>query len=74
MQSTILKAKDGTLILDKPALKWLGSQKAFMAVIEGDSLIIKRKRSLLDFAKLPGKDALSLEQISREVHKSRHSK
>jgi len=74
MQSTVLQAKDGKLILDKPALKWLGSQKAFVAVIEGDSLIIKRKRSLLDFAQAPGKDALSLEQISRETHKSRRSK
>ena len=74
MQSTILRAKDGKLILDKPAKKWLGSQKEFVTVIEGDSLIIKRRRSLLDFAKAPGKDAISLAQISKEVHKARRSK
>lgn len=73
MQRIILHTKNSSLMLDKSVHKWLGKQKELLAVIEGDSLIIKKRHSLLDFAQKPGNDYLSMQKISREIHKSRRS-
>jgi len=74
MQSTVLQAKDGKLILDKSASKWLGSQKELVAIIEGDSMIIKRRRSLLDLAQPSVKTAMPMKEVCKEVHKARRAK
>jgi len=51
--------------------KWLGTQKEFVAIIQGDNLIIKKTHSLLDFASEPDKDFMSMKEITEEVHKAR---
>ena len=45
--------------------------KEFVAIIQGDSLIIKKTHSLLDFASEPENDFMSMEEIIEEVHKAR---
>ena len=71
MQGIILHTKGSSLMLDKSVLKWLGKQKELLAGVEGDSLIIKKSHSLLDFAQKPGNDYLSMQKVNREIHKSR---
>jgi len=72
MQTTMIYS-DGDILKMNPTLrKWLGNQKEFVAIIEGDSLIIKKSHSLLDFAKEPDEDSMQMEEINKEVHKARN--
>lgn len=69
---TIVIYSDGDNIRVNPTLrKWLGNRKEFVAIIEGDSLIIKKAYSLLDFATEPDENFIPIEEISKEVHKTR---
>lgn len=71
MQTTVIYS-DGENLKTNPILReWLGNQKKLIAILEGDSLIIKKSHSLLDFASESNEDLLSLEEISEEVHKTR---
>jgi hypothetical protein len=72
MQTTMIYS-DGDILKMNPTLrKWLGNQKEFLAIIEGDSLIIKKSNSMLDFAKAQDEDTLTMEDINKEVHKARN--
>ena len=72
MQTTMIYSDGETLKTNPTLRKWLGNQKEFLAIIEGDSLIIKKSNSLLDFAKEQDPDAMTMEEISKEVHKARN--
>jgi hypothetical protein len=74
MQATILHAEGSSLKLDNTALQWLDNNKELLAVIEGDSMIIKKRHSPLDFAQDPDEDYISPEEINEEIHKARRSK
>ena len=71
MQTTVIYSDGETLKTNRILRKWLGAQKKFVAIIEGDSLIIKKSHSLLDFASEPDEDFMSLEEVNSEVHKAR---
>jgi len=71
METTVIYSDGDTLRTDVILRKWLGGQKKFVAIIEGDSLIIKKTHSLLDFSSEPDKDFMSMEEISEEVHNAR---
>jgi len=71
METTVIYSDGDTLKTDVILRKWLGGQRKFVAIIEGDSLIIKKTHSLLDFYSEPKEDFLSLEEINEEIHKAR---
>ena len=71
MQTTVIYSDGQTLKTNQILRKWLGRQKKFIAIIEGDSLIIKKPHSLLDFATEPDEDFMTTEEINREIHKAR---
>jgi len=50
METTVIYSDGDTLKTDVILRKWLGGQRKFIAIIEGDSLIIKKTYSLLDFS------------------------
>jgi hypothetical protein len=71
MQTTVIYS-DGQILKTNPVLrKWLGKKKKFIAIIEGDSLIIKKHHSLLDFSAEPDEDFMTMDEINKEVHKTR---
>jgi hypothetical protein len=71
MQTTVIYS-DGQILKTNSILrKWIGSQKKFVAIIEGDSLIIKKPHSLLDFSTEPDENFMTMEEINREIHKAR---
>jgi hypothetical protein len=74
MQATVLHVEGRNLKLDNTALQWLGNNKELLAVIEGDSMIIKKRHSLLDFAQGPDEDYMTPEQVNEEIHNARRSK
>ena len=51
--------------------KVVGEEKKFIAIIEGNSLIIKKPHSLSDFSAEPDEDFMSMEEINKEIHKAR---
>jgi len=53
--------------------RWLNGQKKFAAIIDGDSLILKKTRSVLDFANAKKGDYMSPEAVSKEIHLARKS-
>jgi len=53
METTVIYSDGDTLKTDVILRKWLGGQRKFVAIIEGDSLIIKKTHSLLDFSSEP---------------------
>ncbi len=71
METTVIYSDGDTLKTDVILRKWLGRQRKFIAIIEGDSLIIKKTHSLLDFSSEPDEDFMSVEEINEEVHKAR---
>ena len=71
METTVIYSDGNTLKTDMILRKWLGGQRKFVAIIEGDSLIIKKTYSLLDFSSEPDEDFMSMEEINEEVHKAR---
>ncbi|MBL7196221.1 MAG: hypothetical protein ISS64_08005 [Desulfobacterales bacterium] len=71
METTVIYSDGNTLKTDVILRKWLGGRKKFVAIIEGDSLIIKKSHSLLDFSSEPDEDFMSMEEINKEVHKAR---
>jgi len=71
MQTTVIYSDGETLKTNRILRKWLGEQREFVAIIEGDSLIIKKSHSLLDFASEPDEHFMSLEEVNREVHRAR---
>ncbi len=71
METTVIYSDGDILKIDPVLRKWLGNQKEFVAIIQGDSLIIKKTHSLLDFASEPADDFMSIEEITEEVHKAR---
>ncbi|MBW2741823.1 MAG: hypothetical protein JRE64_23930 [Deltaproteobacteria bacterium] len=71
METTVIYSDGDTLKTDVILRKWLGGQRKFIAIIEGDSLIIKKTYSLLDFSSEPDQDFMSMEEINEEVHKAR---
>jgi hypothetical protein len=72
MQTTMIYFEGDILKMNPTLQKWFGNQKELFAIIEGDSLIIKKSNSLLDFAKEQDKNALTMEEINKEVHKARN--
>lgn len=73
MQTTVIYS-DGEIIKTNRILrKWLGGRKKFIAIIEGDSLIIKRPHSLMDFPAEPDENFMTLEEINKEIHKTRET-
>ena len=71
METTVIYSDGDILKIDPVLRKWLGNQKEFVAIIQGDSLIIKKTHSLLDFASEPDGDFMSIEEITEETHKTR---
>ena len=71
MQTTVIYSDGQTLKTNSILRKWLGRQKKFIAIIEGDSLIIKKPHSLLDFSAEPDEDFMTMEEINKEIHKAR---
>lgn len=71
MQTTVIYSDGNNLRVNPTLRKWLGNRKEFVAIIEGDNLIIKKAYSLLDFATEPDEDFMPMEEISKEVHKAR---
>ncbi len=71
METTVIYSDGDTLKTDETLRKWLGDQREFVAIIEGDSLIIKKTHSLLDFSSEPDEDFIPMEEINKEVHKAR---
>ncbi len=71
METTVIYSDGDTLKTDVILRKWLGGQRKFVAIIEGDSLIIKKTHSLLDFSSEQDEDFMPLEEINEEVHKTR---
>ena len=71
METTVIYSDGDTLKTDVILRKWLGGQRKFVAIIDGDSLIIKKTHSLLDFSSDPDEDFMPVEEISEEVHKAR---
>ncbi len=71
METTVIYSDGDSLKTDEILRKWLGDQRKFVAIIEGDSLIIKKTHSLLDFSEEPNEGFMSMEEISEEVHKAR---
>ena len=64
METTVIYSDGDTLKTDETLRKWLGDQRKFVAIIEGDSLIIKKTHSLLDFSSEPDKDFIPMEEIN----------
>jgi hypothetical protein len=71
MQTTIIYSDGQTLKTNQILRKWLGRQKKFIAIIEGDSLIIKKPHSLLDFSAEPDENFMTMEEINKEIHAAR---
>ena len=71
MQTTVIYSDGQTFKTNSLLRKWLGRQKKFIAIIEGDSLIIKKPHSLLDFSAPADQDSLTMEEVSKEIHKAR---
>jgi hypothetical protein len=71
METTVIYSDGDTLKTNVTLRNWLGGQKKFVATIEGDSLIIKKTHSLLDFSSEPDQDFMSMDEINAEVHKAR---
>jgi hypothetical protein len=71
MQTTVIYSDGQTLKTNQILKKWLRGQKKFIAIIEGDSLIIKKPHSLLDFSVEPDEDFLTVEEINKEIHQAR---
>jgi len=71
METTVIYSDGDTLKTDEILRKWLGDQRKFVAIIEGDRLIIKKTHSLLDFSSEPDEDFIPMEEINKEVHKAR---
>lgn len=74
MLSTVLKKDGNNLRLDNSVLQWIVDRKELLAVIEGDSLVLKKRRSLLDFAVSSPDGVLSSDEIDDEIHQSRKRK
>jgi len=73
MQTTVIYSDGEILKTNRILRKWLGGRKKFVAIIEGDSLIIKRPHSLIDFSSEPDEHFMTLEEINKEVHKAREA-
>ncbi len=71
MQATTIYSDGKKLKINKKVRDWFNSHNEFVGILEGDSLIIKKNHSLLDFASTPDEEYLSLEDINEEVHKMR---
>jgi hypothetical protein len=71
MQTTVIYSDGQTLKTNAILRKWLGRQKKFVAIIEGDSLILKKNHALLDFAAEEAEDLMTMEEINKEIHKTR---
>ena len=71
MQTTVIYSDGQTLKTNSILRKWLGRQKKFIAIIEGDSLIIKKPHSLLDFSAEADEDFMTIDEIDKEIHKAR---
>ncbi|SPD72228.1 hypothetical protein PITCH_A1260051 [uncultured Desulfobacterium sp.] len=73
MQTTVIYSDGDNIRVSPPVRKWMGNQKEFLAIIAGDSLIVKKAYSLLDFAIEPDEDFMPIEKISGEVHMAREN-
>ena len=73
MKTAMICADENMLRCDGVIRKWLNGQKKFAAIIDGDSLILKKTRSILDFADAKKDDYMSPEEISKETHLARKS-
>ena len=71
MKTATIYAHGHTLRGNEIVRKWINGQKRFAAIIEGDNLIIKKTRSLLDFAAPSDGRHMSAEEISEETHLAR---
>ena len=71
METTVIYSDGDTLKTDETLRKLLGDQRECVAMIEGDSLIIKKTHSLLDFSSEPDEDFIFMEEINKEIHKAR---
>lgn len=49
-QTSVIYSNGEILRTNRILRKWLGRRKKFVAIIEGDRLIIKRPHSLIDFS------------------------
>jgi len=58
---------------DSVLKKWINGSRKFAAIIDGDSLILKKTRSILDFASPKKNDFMTPDKISKETHLARKS-
>ena len=71
MKTATIYAEGNTLRGNKAVHQWINGRRKFAAIIEGDNLIIKRTRSLLDFAGPADSRAMTPEEVSAETHAAR---
>jgi hypothetical protein len=71
METAVIYSDGDTLKTDVILRKCIGGQRKFVAIIEGDSLIIKKTHSLLNFSSEPDEDFMSMAEINEEVHEAR---
>ena len=71
MKTAMLQVQGATLTGDGIFRKWINGQKKFAAIIDGDNLIIKKTRSLLDFAGPADGHQMTPEEVSVETHRAR---
>ena len=71
MKTATIYAEGNTLRGNQMVRRWINGQRKFAAIIEGDNLIIKKTRSLLDFARHGGGHAMTPEEVATETHAAR---
>lgn len=71
MKTAMIQVQGDTLTGDGIFRKWITGQKQFAAIIDGDNLIIKKTRSLLDFAGPADGRQMTPEEVSVETHQAR---
>ena len=71
MKTAMIQVHGSSLTGDGIFRKWIDGQKRFAAIIDGDNLIIKKTRSLLDFAAPADGSQMTPEEVAVETHRAR---
>lgn len=71
MKTATIYAVGDTLRGNQVLRRWINGQRKFAAIIDGDNLIIKKTRSLLDYAQQGGGRSMTPEEVSTETHLAR---
>jgi len=70
LKTTVIYSDGGILKPNRILRKWMGRQRKFIAILIGDSLIIK-KLHYFDYSSKPNQRFLSIEKTIEEVHNTK---